>query len=266
MDLVTSKDGTRIACWSSGSGPPLLLVHGAMADHTRFAGVSAPFEQHFTVYTIDRRGRGESEDAADYSIEREYEDVAAVVDFIARPATVLGHSYDATCALEAALLTDPIDRLVLYEPPILGGASGFYQSERITAAILEIERQLNEGEREAALATIFREIFEMPEGDIEVMKSAAEWPGRVAAAHTVLRELRAEGNWVFDPTRYQSLAFPTLLLTGSESYPTEKEGTTALHAALPNSRVVVLEGQGHFAITTAPKLFVREVMAFLMER
>jgi pimeloyl-ACP methyl ester carboxylesterase len=265
MERIASKDGTRIACWKAGSGPPLLLVHGGMADHTRFAAVSAPFERRFTVYTIDRRGRGESDDAADYAIEREYEDVVAVVEHIGQPTAVLGHSYGATCALEAALLTDLIERLALYEPGILEGASGFYRSERMMRALADIERHLDADEREAALMTTLREVLDLSDEQAEMMKRAPEWPGRVAAAHTLSHEIWAEAAWIFDPARYRSLAVPTLLLTGSESVETARKGTEVLHAALPDSRIVVLHGQGHVAMTTAPELFVREVVAFLTE-
>jgi pimeloyl-ACP methyl ester carboxylesterase len=80
-----------------------------------------------------------------------------------------------------------------------------------------------------------------------------------------MRELRAEADWIFNPVLYRNLTVPTLLLTGSESVQITRDGTSALHGALPNSRIVVLEGQGHVAVTTAPELFVGEVVAFLNE-
>src|SRR5439155_9508962 len=94
-----SKDGTRIACFTSGAGTPLVLVHGTTADHSRWAPVLAALEARFTVYACDRRGRGESGDAEDYAIEREFDDVTAVIDGIGGPVDVLGHSYGAICAL-----------------------------------------------------------------------------------------------------------------------------------------------------------------------
>src|SRR5918998_6394003 len=118
QETVTSEDGTRIAGWRSGEGPPLVLVHGTAADHSRWKPVLPAFEERFTVYAVDRRGRGDSGDAEDYAIEREFEDVAAVVDTIGEPANLLGHSYGALCALEAALLTPNVRKLVLYEPPM----------------------------------------------------------------------------------------------------------------------------------------------------
>src|SRR5687768_6369257 len=120
---VISTDGTPIAYRRSGEGPALVLVHGTAADHTRWQSILPALEERFTVYAIDRRGRGGSGDAPTYAIEHEFEDVAAMVDAISGPVSLLGHSYGALCALEAALRTDNVRRLVLYEPPIpTGGA------------------------------------------------------------------------------------------------------------------------------------------------
>src|SRR5688572_24264216 len=101
MHTVSSRDGTRIAVWRSGHGPPLLLVHGATADHTTtWRSVRSTLEQRFTVFAMDRRGRGGSGDSSAYDLQREAEDVAAVIDFIGEPTAVLGHSYGGLCAIE----------------------------------------------------------------------------------------------------------------------------------------------------------------------
>lgn len=124
MQTVISKDGTRIAFWRSGSGPPLLLVHGATADHTttwRF--VLPELEQHFAVYAMDRRARGSSGDTLPYDLQREAEDVVAVVESIGEPVNLLGHSYGGLCAIEAALLTENLRRLILYEGVPLRGST-----------------------------------------------------------------------------------------------------------------------------------------------
>jgi hypothetical protein len=103
QESATSKDGTPIAHLCSREGPPLVLVHGTAADHGRWAPLLLAFEQRFTVCTVDRRGRGDSGDSDDYyAIEREFEDVTAVVDSVGEPANLLGHSYGALCTLEAA--------------------------------------------------------------------------------------------------------------------------------------------------------------------
>src|SRR5688572_24310787 len=118
MSTFRSGDGTTIACEKIGSGPPLVLVHGTAADHTRWAPVLPALSGRFTIYACDRRGRGASGDGASYAMEREFEDVAAVVDGIGGPVDLLGHSYGALCSLEAAVLARNLRRLALYEPPI----------------------------------------------------------------------------------------------------------------------------------------------------
>ncbi len=116
---VVSRDGTPIAVFSSGDGPPLLLVHGATADHTTWRSVGPVLERAFRLHAVDRRGRGASGDGSSYEIEREYEDLAAVAETLAdeagTPVDVVGHSYGGRCALGAALLTQSIRRLIVYE-------------------------------------------------------------------------------------------------------------------------------------------------------
>ena len=113
--IVSSGDGTEISYWTSGDGPPIVLVHGAPADHTRWRPLLPYLEQHLTVHAIDRRGRGASGDAAEYSLEREYEDVAALVDAVAAASgelvDVYGHSHGGIVAFGAATLTTNVRKL-----------------------------------------------------------------------------------------------------------------------------------------------------------
>jgi pimeloyl-ACP methyl ester carboxylesterase len=257
METVLSRDGTRIAFDRAGTGPPLVLVHGSTADHTRWAKVRPELERQFTVYAMDRRGRGGSGDSEVYSLEAEFDDVAAVVEAAGPGASLLGHSYGALCALEAALRTS-LRKLVLYEPAF--GVEGLQMYE--PDARRRVEELAAAGDREQLLVTFFREIVQMPEGDIEMMRKDPSWQGRLAAAHTAVREL-ADAEYVFDRERFSKLDVPTLLLLGSESPEMLRRPTELVAEALPNVRVAVLQGQGHVAITTAPDLFLREVLAFL---
>src|SRR5215210_1019443 len=144
METITSRDGTPIAYRRSGKGPPLVLVHGAAADHGRWSPVLPALEERFTVYAVDRRGRGSSGDAEGYAIEREFEDVAAVVDSIGEPANLLGHSYGALCSLEAALHTRKVRKLVLYDPGIEVAGEEIYPHE----VIERLEALLGVGDRD----------------------------------------------------------------------------------------------------------------------
>ncbi len=258
-ETVTFVDGTPIAYWPSGEGPPLLLVHGTAADHSRWTPILPAFEQHFTVCAVDRRGRGGSDDSDDYAIERKFEDIAAVVDSLREPAFLLGHSYGALCALEAALLTRNVRKLVLYEPPIDVTGEGINPP----GVIDRLEALLEAGDRDGLVATMLREVARVPPEAVEHMRSLPAWQARVAAAHTIPRELRAGEAYRFDPERFGDLGVPTLLLIGGDSPATFEEAEKVVAEALPNSRIVVMAGQGHVAMDTGPDLFTIEVLQFL---
>lgn len=261
METITSRDGTSIAYEWTGSGPPLVLVHGTTADHTRWEPIRPAFEEHFTVYAIDRRGRGESGDADEYALEQEFEDVAAVVDSIDEPGTLLGHSYGALCSLEAALRTENLRKLVLYEPPIPVGDYELYSEE----VLAEMEALLDDGKNEQALVLFFEEVAKMPPAQIDALRSAPNWSARVDAAYTAFRETQAPAEYEFDAARFADMTTPTLLLSGGESAQYSKDATDAVYDALPNSQIAILDGHGHVAMNTAPDLFVDEVLAFIHE-
>jgi pimeloyl-ACP methyl ester carboxylesterase len=261
METVRSRDGTEIAYARSGSGPSLLLVHGTTADHTRWGPVLPAFEEHFTVYAMDRRGRGGSGDAGGYAYQREVEDVLAILEVVGGPADLLGHSFGAMCALDAALLAPNIRRLVIYEPATPGVSDVLVPAELLR----RIEGMLASGDREGAVTVFLQEAAGVPPEGLELMRAAPSWQGRIAAAHTIVRETYAEETHApFDVERLGRLDTPALLLLGGESNDAFKDTTKEIDAMLPNSRIAVLEGQAHIAMTTAPELFTREVLAFLL--
>jgi pimeloyl-ACP methyl ester carboxylesterase len=253
---AVSEDGTPIAFWRSGAGPPLVLVHGAAADHIRWAPVLPALEERFTVLAIDRRGRGQSGDADEYAIEREYEDVAAVLESAGEGVNVLGHSYGGICALEAALLTGRVRRLVLYEPPM-----GFLASP--PHVVRRLEGLLEEGKRDELVAFFMREVAGLPSDQVELLRSLPAWEARLAVAHTIPREERASREYAFDPDRFRELDVPTLFLQGGDSPTPFNAAGEAVREALPDCRVVVMPGQRHAAMDTGTELFTVEVLSFL---
>jgi pimeloyl-ACP methyl ester carboxylesterase len=259
QETVTSKDGTRIACWRSGEGPPLVLIHGMAADHGRWRPVLPAFEERFNVCAVDRRGRGRSGDSDDYAIEREFEDVAAVVDSLGEPVNLVGHSYGALCALEAALLAGNVRKLVLYDPGIEVAGQEIYPHE----VIERLEALLGAGDRHEVVATTMREVAGLPPETVEYMRSQPVWQARVDAAHTIPRELRAVKAYGLDPERFRDLGVPTLLLSGGDSPVALRKAAEAVDEVLPESRVVVMQGQGHAAMDTGTDLFTTEVLSFL---
>jgi pimeloyl-ACP methyl ester carboxylesterase len=265
METVTSRDGTPIAYERSGDGLPLVLVHGTTSDHSTWELVLPELQKHFTVYAMDRRGRGESRDGggAGYDIEREFEDLVALIDSIGEPANLLGHSYGAICALEAALRSPQVRRLVLYEGtfPVPEGTELYPPG-----ALASVRSRLEAGDKEGALTTFYRDIAMISPEEIEMLRSLPVWPARVALAPTIPYEMRAFESYVsnFDPTRLANLRTPTLLLLGGDSPALEKDAAGALDAALPDSQIAVVPHQAHIAHRTAPGVFVREVARFLV--
>jgi pimeloyl-ACP methyl ester carboxylesterase len=261
---AVSRDGTEIAYWTSGDGPPLLLIHGTSGIHQRFAPLLPYLERHASVSVMDRRGRGASGDGPTYDIAREFEDVAAVVDAIAEasgsPVDVYGHSYGGEVAWSAALLTSNIRKLVLYEgwPPVKPELLDFPRevAERMDALVAD-------GELETAMLTFMREVVHFPEEEIRAIMAQPTWPARVTAASTITREIRAFNEHTFDPEEAAKIAVPVLVLTGSDSPAEIKDDPETVAAALPDARIVVIEGQQHLADVLAPEVFAGHVLEFL---
>jgi pimeloyl-ACP methyl ester carboxylesterase len=239
---VTSEDGTSIACWVSGQGPPLVLVHGAFADHTRWEPVVPTLSNHFTVYSVDRRGRGASGDSPAYSIEREFDDITAVLDSIPAPVSLLGHSYGGISALEAALRTWNIKKLIIFEPPV------YKEGERLPPQLVgKINALVEMGDREKAVMTFMTAGLKMLPQQVEMARSLPSWRARLEAVRVVPRELEAVERYNFNPERFIGLKVPTLLFVGGESPPPMKEATKIVHEALSQSRIMVMPGEGHAA-------------------
>lgn len=260
MEHVTAPDGTPIAYQRRGTGPALLLVHGTTADHRSWAAVAPLLEPHLTLYAIDRRGRGESGDAPGYALAREVDDIIAVIEASGGPVNLLGHSYGALCCLEAALLTDRIDRLILYEPGLTTGIELYPPGvpERMQAL-------LDSGDAEGVMRVMFREIVCMPEHELAEYRRSPLWAARLPLARTIPREMAVELAYHFDAARFAGLRTPTLLLSGEESPDALRQATALVHAALPDSRIAVLPGQQHIAYRTAPELFAGTVLDFLRQ-
>jgi pimeloyl-ACP methyl ester carboxylesterase len=260
--LVRSPDGTPIAVFTSGTGPPLVLVHGTAGDHTTFRVVGPALARRFTLHAIDRRGRGASGDTAPYAIAREFEDVAAVVEAIAAqtgaPVTVFGHSYGGRAALGAAFLTERIGRVISYEgAPTPPGVS--YHPDGLDAAL---QSHLEAGDPEAVLATFMSRVVGMSDADLAAYRTDPVWPLRVAAAPTIVRELDAELDPAASLDRLGGVRQPVLQLLGGDSMPPFHAATVALDARLADGRIVEIPGARHGAHHTHPDAVVAAVLAF----
>ena len=266
---IIGPDGVAIAVFRSGEGPPLVLVHGATADHTTWRTSGPLLATRHTLHAIDRRGRGRSGDAPPgipYAIEREFDDLANVVDTIAaesgQPVDVVGHSYGGRIGLGAALRTANLRRLVVYEgaPPPTEGRG--YQAD---GTLGRIEELVASGDRDEALATFMRDIVGMPEADLDAFRADPIWPVRAFAVGTTIRELRAEVSPAASLEALGAVRQPVLQILGGASAPVFGEATRALDARLRNGRVVTIDGARHAAHHTHADAFVAAIEAFLAD-
>ena len=254
LRYVTGPDGVRIACEASGSGPPLVAVHGAGSARWSFDLLRPHLEDRFTLIAIDRRGRGDSTDGPEYTLEHECEDVAAVVRDAGDGALLFGHSYGGLVAAGAARRLD-LPRLALYEPAMGGGLASDDMVDRW-------EQLIEEGERDTVTREFLRKIAGYDDADIDRLERTPLWEARRRIVPTVPRELRAELAHRMDDWRLGELDVPALLLVGSES-PAWAVRSVGAHAnALPRAERRVLEGEGHGANLTAPELLAAELARF----
>lgn len=255
---VSSADGTRISYRRLGTGPALVFVHGSVSTHTDWMRVAKLLAPHYTCYTIDRRGRAHSGPGhSPYSLEREYEDIAAVINQAGPIAALIGHSYGAICTLGAAL-RNPVPRLVVYEPPLPTGGP-------VAGEFLEpYKRAIAAGDLDTALEIGFLHFTRISEQALANLRATKAWPRLRTLAPTWTRELEAMD--AIDPTvdRYAALTCPILMLLGalSPDHPL-RDASRALANVLPQARVETIEKQSHFAIRNAPETVTRLIASFL---
>ncbi|HEX3742369.1 MAG TPA: alpha/beta hydrolase [Bryobacteraceae bacterium] len=258
MDTAISADGTHIAYWREGSGPPLLLVHGGLCDHFAWYFAVPLLARQFTVYTFDRRGRGGSEDTQPYAAEREREDIAALLHQIGEPAHLLGHSAGGILALQAATRTHDLRSLMLYEPGFIIDRT---RERPAPESLATIRSLLADGNPDAAVRLAMRESVGMSDGEIAALAAGRGWSRLLSVACAI------PNDWMlwqeeFEARQVADLRTPTLLLLGSESPHWLRHSTEAIRAALPNAQLAMLPGQSHSAMISAPQMFAQAVIDF----
>jgi pimeloyl-ACP methyl ester carboxylesterase len=260
--VVPTDDGGSLAVWVVGEGPPIVLVHGSLSDHSIFDPLVDELAARMTTYSMDRRGFGASPDTPGYDVEREFVDVAAVVEAVAArtggTVALFGHSWGASCAMGGAARTVDVDHVVLYEPS-LGLA---YPEGWIDA----VDAMLAAGERDASVVAVLADLLELSDDDIDELRASPRWDALLAGVHTVAREARAESGWVYRPGQFASVTAATLLLAGSDSPSTLAEATHLASVAIVGSRVHILEGHAHLALNTDPALVAGIVMDFVASK
>jgi len=254
--LIASKDDVPISVQKTGSGPALLLIHGALLNGTLSWGAVLPkLAEHFTVYVMDRRGREPSGDAKEYSIENEADDIAAVVELIGSTA-ILAHSYGALATLYALDRLKNVSKLLLYEPPV---ALKRVESD----AVSNMEQALAANDREKIVIGFLRDQIGAPPERLEMMRSSPIWPVILQIAPTLPRESRAVNGGGLPGERLANCKIPATVLLGSETPGMLREAAYFVCDAIPGCQLVVLEGQGHGAMLEAPDYFAAKVIELI---
>jgi pimeloyl-ACP methyl ester carboxylesterase len=258
---VRSTDGTRISFRRLGNGPALVLVHGSISTHTDWMGVAKLLCDRHTCFVMDRRGHARSAaGASPYSIEREAEDIAAVLAVAGPGAFLAAHPFGAICAMEAAL-RHPVPRLALYEPPLPAG--GLIAGEYLAPYAAAIAR----GDLDTALEIGLSKFTRLSAPVIAAMRASKAWPRLRTLASTWTRELGAIDSLPSSLRHYAALTCPILLLRGSLSpeHPLQ-DASRALAEVLPNARVETLMGSGHMALRDDPQAVALLIGDFLAEK
>jgi pimeloyl-ACP methyl ester carboxylesterase len=243
FELVTSADGTPIALERTGDGPPVILVGGAFNDRTTVAGLAATLAPRFTAVAYDRRGRGDSGDSPSYAVQREIDDLAALIAHVGGSASVFGHSSGGILALEAAQQDAGIDKLVVYETPyVLGGTR-----PRPAADVLaRLQALIDDGRRDEAAVLFLTEQVGVPSAVVEGMRAGQSWGWFTGLAHTLPYDVAVCGPGLVLPAdRLATIAVPTLAIDGGNSPEWMRSATRAVAEAIPRARYVTLDGQDH---------------------
>lgn len=259
---IKSADGTTIAFEAIGEGPPLVLVGGALCDRTAPASgtpLAAMLAHRFTVFSYDRRGRGDSGDAAAWAIEYEIEDLAALIAVAGGSASVFGNSSGGLLALDAAARGLAITRLAVYEPPVILDADRAASFVRLAN---ELDVVLAEARRAQAVELYFTRVMQMPVPAVARLRRSPMWPDFEELAHTLSYDLRITARGAARLAGAAAVQSPTLAIDGGASPAWMREAIEAVARAIPRGRHRTLDGQAH---AVDPKALALALEGFLSE-
>ncbi|MEV6159936.1 alpha/beta hydrolase [Nonomuraea sp. NPDC052129] len=249
MGTVQSKDGTEIAFDVWGDGQPLIMIDGATAHrmvNPTNGEVGQLLREEFRVYAYDRRGRGESTDTAPYAVEREFEDLAALIDHAGGSAMVFGWSSGAVLALHAAAAGLPITRLALFEPPFVVDDS----RPPLPADYVErLDACVADGRPGDAVELFMTAAAGVPAEAVAGMRQAPFWPAVEEVAHTIAYDGRIMGTTMsgapLPRDRWAAVTVPVLVMHGTGTMPWLITGARALADLLPTATLRAVPGENH---------------------
>jgi pimeloyl-ACP methyl ester carboxylesterase len=258
MQATISADGTRIAYDRSGEGPPIVLVAGAFNTRTTTEPLAVALRDRFTVLNVDRRGRGDSGDSAPYAVQREIEDLDAVIGDAGGSAALFAYSSGATLALHAAADGLPISRLALYDAPFVVDDS---RPRLAPDFVQELAGLIASGRRGDAVELYQRVVIGIPEDIVVQMRQAPFRPALEAIAHTLVYEATLVGDLGLPTDLIASITTPTLVIDGEHSPPIMHSAADAVARTLPDGRRRTLAGQSH---DLAPEALAPVLEEFLL--
>ena len=247
MKTVTSKDGTTIAFDRWGTGPVVILVDGALQYRAFDQGMAQLAEllaPHFTVIHYDRRGRGDSTDTQPYALEREIEDIEAIIDEVGGSAYLYGISSGAALAMEAAIaLPDKVQKLAMYEAPYNDDPA----AQQAWRKYVKELRELLAADRKGDAVGHFMMLVGASAEDVEGIRQTPMWPLWESIGHTLAYDhIAALGEAAAVPTdQAAKVAMPALVMDGGASFPFMHTTALALAEAMPRGQHRTLEGQTH---------------------
>lgn len=242
MDKQTiSRDGTPIAYTRGGQGPAVILVSGAMSTGATMAPLAGLLSARFTAVTYDRRGRGESGDTEPYTVAREVEDLAALVEAVGGEASLYGISSGGALVLEAAASGLPVRQVAVYEPPF---AMDEAEAEKRAEYTRNLTRALGEGRRGDAVE-LFLRLTGLAEAMIQGARQSPMWQGMEAIAPSLAHDDAVLGDGRVPQNRLASVSVPVLALAGGASPPWMREAARAVAEAAPRGTYRALEDQTH---------------------
>lgn len=257
MEQVTSKDGTSIAFDRLGTGAPVVLVSGGSVDRTSNAGLAEELAFDFTVLNYDRRGRGPSGDTPPYAIEREIEDIEAVIGAAGGDASLYGSSSGAVLAMLAAEARIPVLKLAMWEPPFIPEGMSTPPGDQVE----RYETMIAEGRRGDAVEYFMSKVVGMPPEFVQGARQQPFWAGTEALAHTLAYDARIMGDYRIPVERAAGVEVPALVVAGGADMPWMRDTAAALADAMPQGRASLLDGQGHDVDTKVLAPVLREFFA-----
>jgi pimeloyl-ACP methyl ester carboxylesterase len=247
-ETVESADGTRIVFERSGVGPGLVLVGGAFNNRHSADELAPLLAPHFTVYAYDRRGRGDSTDTPPYAVEREVEDLGALIATAGGTALVYGHSSGAVLSLEAAARGLPVTRLAVYEPPYMIDDTRQKPPADYAA---RVQAAVDAGHPDQAAAIFLQEAVGVSADVLTMIMQSPSWPGMLSVAHTLPYDNAVVGDASLPTERLKAIGVPTLAMDGGASPAWARNAVTAVAAAIPGAERLTIEGQDHAVAANA---------------